>query len=897
MNYIVSQINRKINFLKSLNKKAELKIHYQAKLEFYLNYILGYLWNKNFDLISEEDKQYVINTILKPSIGSIIASSRTLDINSEFFGNKRLKKFIQAVNDYPEIRNEKIGHGFSFEDSTEDYLGKFEDLIEKFESVDETIINDIHDLVLISSFENDVYSGIMFKANGSDYTAWSCPKQVNTFEIDNLYIKSEKNEYHRISPFIHIENENDFFVFSSVEEKLTGRVKYNQLIHTGKKTIEYEELATINITNDGVKRKSSNGTIINVYDTNYKKYIDLGYATKIIKFLTKNNSSVFATLWGHGGVGKTAAIQNVCEILVNQERKKFDYIIFLSAKDRYYNYYKGVIQELKGSITSLEEIIQFINSLVFENTDNSIDSIVDYDGELLIIIDDFETFSKEEKNNITQFIKKLNINHHKVLLTTRSATLITGEEIETGELNEDQTIKFLIEAFENEIPSYNVKNDLKGLKKNRQLIHTITSGRPLFILQFAILLAQKGSLEETLSVDIKSTEEAKNFLYDRIYEYLSHDAKNMFLAINLLVSKDDRSALLDNLKFILNKEEEEEAFDNALNELIKLKIIVIEDKDFFKVYSPEIVKLMRHYYENKGREYHGDITSRFNLINSDESLETDDALLKVADANRLISSESEVENQYRRIIKRESTSDEVRVRAVLNFASYLFSQKSKVDKTIKLFEDYWHWFNRFPDYTIMYSRYCWAEGSAVRRYKAIDILKVYLTTKPKIDEEVYLEILGTLMTYSANVLVNERESLKEQHRFNEISDNKFRILNKEQRDRFSEIFKYPGERLYSMIKKKDLMSVTPKCRSFVLDGLTHFTEVCIRVNKRTIAKEICNKIINDLPTDYHPPFKYKLNKIEFIESKKGNNKDKKFNPRKGESDLALKLKEAMTKSK
>lgn len=49
MNYILRQINRKIQFLKSTNRQIELKPHYQAKLEFYLNVILGYLWNKNWE--------------------------------------------------------------------------------------------------------------------------------------------------------------------------------------------------------------------------------------------------------------------------------------------------------------------------------------------------------------------------------------------------------------------------------------------------------------------------------------------------------------------------------------------------------------------------------------------------------------------------------------------------------------------------------------------------------------------------------------------------------------------------------------------------------------------------------------------------------------------------------
>jgi hypothetical protein len=532
--------------LNGLDNKSDLKVHYQAKLEFYLILILGYLWNRNFNVITEEDKEKLIETILKPSIGSIISASRTLDINAEFFGNKKMKAFVKAINDYPKIRNEKIGHGYSYEDSLNEHIEVFEGLISNIENSNIFILRGNIDIVVTSKKSGDVYNGVQYKSNGSDYLVWSCPKEVHSFVENSVYLKCE-NEYFRISPFIYIENENDLYSFSSIEEKLTGRVKFNRLIRTGKTFVEFEELAKIDIANDGLKRKTSNGTIINDFSKNYKKYIDVGVSNKIINFLTKNNSSVFATLWGHGGIGKTAAIQNVCEILANQDRKKFDYIIFLSAKDRYYNYYKGVIQELKDNIKSLDEILEFVNNILFNDSVTGEDEIINYEGNMLIVVDDFETFSKTEKDKITSFIRKLNINHHKIILTTRSATLITGEEIETNELNEQKTIDFLIEAFRNEIPSYNVEKDIKAFKQHSTLIHSVTSGRPLFILQFAILLAQKGSLEETILIDIKSTEEAKNFLYDRIYDYLSKDAKNMFLAINLLVNKEDLTGLLNNL--------------------------------------------------------------------------------------------------------------------------------------------------------------------------------------------------------------------------------------------------------------------------------------------------------------------------------------------------------------
>ena len=87
----------------------------------------------------------------------------------------------------------------------------------------------------------------------------------------------------------------------------------------------------------------------------------------------------------------------------------------------------------------------------------------------------------------------------------------------------------------------------------------------------------------------------------------------MFLAIGLLAENNDHSGLLDNLRYILNLEDKEERFQSSLNELVKLKIINVEDK-FFKVYSSEIHDLMKEYYQKKTTDYDGSITSRFNSI-------------------------------------------------------------------------------------------------------------------------------------------------------------------------------------------------------------------------------------------------------------------------------------------
>ncbi|OGX86769.1 hypothetical protein BEN47_12345 [Hymenobacter lapidarius] len=899
MNFITSQINKKINFLKSDGQKSELRAHYQSKFEYYLIYILSYLWNKNWTNADLDLRESIAKSILKPSIGTIVSIIRQLDIDNEFFGNKRLKQLSQFIDKYPNFRNEKIGHGFSFDDDIANYLQFFESFFEIIESSNTALIFSELDIIKVSREDVDSYKGISYKPDGATYLAWSCPKAACQFNVGDVYLCTEQGMYFRLSPFILIESDSEFFSFVSVEEKLTGRTKFNRLLKTASLTINVEEFEKLSILSDNVKRKSANGTVINVFDNNFKKYIDIGITKRIIQFLEKNRASVFATIWGHGGVGKTASIQRACEILCNQESKFFDYIVFLSAKDRVYNYYQGKVDSIDGGILSLEDILSKTNFIMFGIASLEEDQLINYNGKLLIVIDDFETFSKTEKDKIVSFIKKLDINHHKVVLTTRAAILITGEEIQTKELDEDETIIFLEESIKNEVPGFDTELLQRELsnKEIRSKVFEITSGRPLFILQLGIFAAQKGTLSLALNSEIKSTKSAINFLYDRLYDYLSTNAKNMFLGISLLVEENDLTGLISNLKFILSKEEREDEFQNSLNELIKLKIIVIENRDFFKVYSPDIYKLMKLYYHKKGPEFDGSVVSRISLIIADKSAPTEKALLDNADASRMLETEAEVENKYRYILNRDKAPYNIKRTALINFASYLISNKNKVDKALKLYQDYHQLFRTDSAYIESFAVCAWVSSNSNSKHQAVKILQDFLTTKPKLDQETYLELLGMLTTYKGVIVVSERDELKIKYKFGEISGKEYNKLYDEQKERMSELFRYPGSRLYDIVKDIDLMSLSPSCRNWVLDGLTHYVEIAIRNNRRSIGKQVCIKVLDEMPQNYQMPFISKLNKIESI----GKN-DKVRKPNEGafegsDNELAIKLKDAFAKKK
>lgn len=56
------------------------------------------------------------------------------------------------------------------------------------------------------------------------------------------------------------------------------------------------------------------------------------------------------------------------------------------------------------TVSSLEDILKNVNSILFNSPDENQDSIISMDSNLCLVIDDFETFIDEEKNKISAIL-------------------------------------------------------------------------------------------------------------------------------------------------------------------------------------------------------------------------------------------------------------------------------------------------------------------------------------------------------------------------------------------------------------------------------------------------------------------------------------------------------------
>jgi GTPase SAR1 family protein len=885
-----------------MGNKISLRVHFHARFEYLLVYLLAYLWNKNLDKIDYEDKEFVFHSITKPTIGSIVAICRKLDIEREIFIKSKLSK---SLDKYPSVRNELLGHGFVYEDAPENLLSILQELYDHVLAADLPILKYNVDLIYVTYEDNLNYKGILYKSDGATYTQWSCPKTISTFELDNLYASTGLNTYFRLSPFIEITSYGkELYFFNSIDEKLLGKVKYTRLLETGTIYKEWNELCELDIANDGIKVKSCNGTIRNIYENNYRKYIDIGIKGKLKSFLTKNNASVCATVWGHGGVGKTATIQSLCEDLANDEKKIFDYIIFLSAKDRRYDYYTGRLEEVNDKVATFSDFIKGINKVLFNSESDNPKEIIELSGKkVFIVVDDFETFPKEEKEKFEDFISKLNINHHKVIITTRAANINIGQEFQTNELTENETIKFLLEVIKNEeLGNVEViKRQIEYPEKSHR-VYEITGGRPLFIFQFAFILGQRG-LEDSLNFKIREGEAAISFLYGRIYDYLSLKAKDFFVVLSLLVTQDDLSNVIEKAQYILNLEHDADAFNSTVNELVKLKILKLDDeRKFFEIYSREIFQIMSDYYETRHINQRKIWEQRRNQVNKDRSLDVESSLLVSANASRLAKNEIEVVDNYKQILNRTTCPIEVKLQAILNLSAYLVD-RGKRDTALKYLEDYvFHFYNAqrgskekkyYANYSKMWATYNWANGTKEQKEKAISILLTYASTGFNFNEDIDLEIAGMLLQYRSILVVSKWQELKEKRKYNEITEVDFKKSSSKQKQDFKDIHDKHGISLYNTIARKKLDEISSGARQNVISGLYNFLDVLVRLNKIDFALEICDFVLNCAPNNFHPQFKKKLewlNKILYKNKSKINPAIKKSSRL---SDFGSKLKDAI----
>jgi len=850
MDFVLNRLNRLIEV--SEKRTVEKQTLLRERVEYVLFLILGYLWNENFDDMDVEKKAKIVENLNRITIGEVVSAIRDLDSKKSFLSNKA----FNIINRYPNIRNEALGHGYTHDDVEEELELQLDSL---YKEISENLqyISSCYDLIKIQKIEEKRYVGFRFSCyDGGMPSKWSCPIELIEGEnaIDSIYILIGEN-YHRISPFIAIENKgSEMYVFQSLVEKLSGNVKMSRLFNSGSKEFTFNELITIS-NNSERRRISANGTIMNYFETNYTNYIPITIEKNIKDFLLKNRSNVLSTVWGHGGVGKTACIQNICMGLFNLLIKKLSYIVFLSAKDRLLDPKSGKIIEIANLRTYNEMLAGIVSVLFDEDMDVKTKDILSYEqriydnsGNILLVVDDYETFPEMEKKKIQDFINNLNIDHFKVIITTRNKRLSSGINISTNELDYGSTKNFLLAIFSNDYPeqydnAVRIVNDDAVMQK----IHEATSGRAIFLYQFANLYVQKGYKDDLL-VSLKSSKNAQDFLYGRIYSYLSEGAKKVFVCISQITDEKDFIFKGRVLEYLVREEDSEDTIQ-FIEELVDQKVIEQYDNENYRVYSKELFKMMLNAYEEMANSFKDTIKSKLADIGGKDIKGTVyEAMLTEANLSRTNGNAKETVEKYRRLLNDKKCDKNVKKKTLINLVSYINIDLMNVDEAIKVLGEYRRGcgFESNVEITKIYAMILWASDSDGKQ-KACDTLERFF--KDRLHKKTAyknLELFSLAVSYCINNVLSKKDDFMKPENIR----NKQRLYNEY------------GKELFDYVCKKQLSEFRPALKHNFSTALIQTAYLCLDLAIQSDDKlEYAKKIVEYGTGQFNEIFKSSLKKI------------------------------------
>lgn len=851
MDFIMRKLDRLISV--SEPNTVEMQTLLRERIEYIFYLVLGCLWNENIGNVGVDDRCRIVEDLNKMTIGQAVGAIRKLDNGYNFISKNGLKLFDK----YPTLRNQTMGHGYVHDDNEPQLEKELNALYYDLAQID--FVKQEYDMVCVLNLKDGRYDGLKFSVDsGGVPVRWACPIEVLGQNVpnDSVFLYNKSDTYYRVSPFVFIYNKgDDVFVFQSLKDKLSGNVKVSQLFRGDIKEIRIDEFISLSYESER-RRISSNKTIMNYFDKNYCNFITVPVEKKIEDFLDKNRSNVQATVWGHGGTGKTACVQNICMKKYDDLHAKFAYIIFASAKERSYDTKTGKIVEIQN-IRTYEEILDIIIAVVFdEDAIGSVDSkeqrILTIESKVLLVIDDYETFIDTEKEKIQNFIRQLNLDYFKVILTTRNRRLSTGVEISSDEFSLQETRTFLENVFVNEYPQY--ANELKKKLEDKNVLNTIheaTSGRAIFLYQFSNLYVQRG-LEIDFLKELKNSKNAQEFLYGKIYFYLSEVAKKAFEIISQISEEKDLIFKKHVLEFLLNDYDNEEVM-SAIQELVDQKVIEQYDDDNYRVYSQDLFSRMKDYYDKEPQNFKDRTKGKISDIGGIHIKGTVyEAMLEEANNSRNQGNVNATIEKYKRLLNAKACEKNVKKRALINLTSYMNISMLDAEGAVQVFDNYVQrlGFQNDVDVLRLYTQQLWSLDDTAKA-KACDILERYFANKAnKKTSDTNLELFAvTVALCSHNVIVNTPEKVKKSA--------EQRILNEY------------GRELYKYVECRNFREFRPSIKHNMSMALINTVKLALELNRQgsdymRFIKEIIaygNDNFNDL-------FKRQISKLQYEIEKK-----------------------------
>ena len=256
----------------------------------------------------------------------------------------------------------------------------------------------------------------------------------------------------------------------------------------------FEEIQKISFEEENIDE-----VLVNVPSEDYKITNFCGRSEVFNKAyqLIVEQERYLVSLIGIGGYGKTALANYVVRHISKKHPGLFKKIFWYSAKDSYIDE-SGKIEKIIDPIKSLNDFIESPD----DNNPYSIDEYLNQEGNILIVLDNFETMDEE---NAKAFIKKYASPRCRFIVTSRKslgeleekiniermqdfeAKLMLDNYISTFNLNlykdvsEDQIMAYLNKLDNSPL---HIKWFLGSVKKNNNIYELMSSGKRSDLIQY-----------------------------------------------------------------------------------------------------------------------------------------------------------------------------------------------------------------------------------------------------------------------------------------------------------------------------------------------------------------------------------------------------------------------------
>ena len=520
----------------------------------------------------------------------------------------------------------------------------YEDSIQAFRELEKIFQNKECEYIIPQKNESkyDISCGCF--SSGEEYVSiitlpenlfeWIPKKYTMFYRITDK--KTLETDYYCLSPFIEPPvnyklRDSYFMIYDSVQSSGYGtdmdELKFNMIKpkETNNSNIEIEQVAlmfkrdtlfngqNVRQPNNNLWTQCINGNFVNI--SSYPGYGDVvknkfSYCeticpvkANVLEFCKDRNGQIVHIV-GNGGLGKTALIMHIINILITDGDydKLFSNIIFLSAKTNLLvenkesvfvmspnemdiSDYKELIEKLaqltdteySGQVEdTADRVVEKVNNMVPGNNGKT-------SRRFLLIIDDMDSLSNEDQKLVHKFICRFDSQKLKTIITTRdirNVSQLSPYYLQLKELDEEKSMAYAKWYVENKM---DILWDKWTLQKNaRQFVSEYGEGNPLTI-QMLLTWVKKGCTTTYIKA-LTTRKERIRYMYNTVHNILSENDKRIFELCRLLyrnIPNKEKEMPVDLLEYLsAGLEITEDDFKVSVNELKDIKLIQISHNGF-----------------------------------------------------------------------------------------------------------------------------------------------------------------------------------------------------------------------------------------------------------------------------------------------------------------------------